>query len=239
MYFEARYYDPLSTRFISPDPLFAAEMEKCIESIVECNLYQYTGNNPIVRVDQTGEFWHIVIGAGVGALFSTADYFISTDVKDWDGGKLAAKAVSGALVGGATAANPMAGIVRGLAKAGGAGFIGGVADDMIDKGKLEIDQGSLEKGGKSALSNAFGFGVGKGLESKAKAWTTVTTPAKKLYPTTSTRPDNSVTTYVVSESAKISASSGAQQTIQDTAGAAGATIVNKVHDMATSTGDKN
>jgi RHS repeat-associated protein len=54
MYFEARYYDPVSTRFISPDPLFAAEMEKCIESIVECNLYQYTGNNPIVRIDMWG-----------------------------------------------------------------------------------------------------------------------------------------------------------------------------------------
>jgi RHS repeat-associated protein len=54
MYFEARYYDPLSARFISPDPLFAAEMEKCIESIVECNLYQYTGNNPVNFVDPSG-----------------------------------------------------------------------------------------------------------------------------------------------------------------------------------------
>jgi hypothetical protein len=32
-------------------------MEKCIESIVECNLYQYTGNNPVNRVDLTGEIW--------------------------------------------------------------------------------------------------------------------------------------------------------------------------------------
>jgi RHS repeat-associated protein len=65
MYFEARYYDPLSTRFISPDPLFAVEMEKCIESIVECNLYQYTGNNPLVRVDLSGLFGLTLMGSGV------------------------------------------------------------------------------------------------------------------------------------------------------------------------------
>ena len=55
-YFEARYYDPVTTRFVSPDPLFAVDMEKCIESIIECNLYQYTGNNPVNFVDPTGGF---------------------------------------------------------------------------------------------------------------------------------------------------------------------------------------
>lgn len=53
-YFEARFYDPLTARFISPDPLFAAEIEKCVGSMVECNLYQYTGNNPVNFVDILG-----------------------------------------------------------------------------------------------------------------------------------------------------------------------------------------
>ena len=39
---------------MSPDPLFAVDMEKCIESIIECNLYQYTGNNPVMSIDNTG-----------------------------------------------------------------------------------------------------------------------------------------------------------------------------------------
>ena len=54
MYFEARYYDPLSARFISPDPLYAEQMERCIESISQCNLYQYTSNNPLNYVDLWG-----------------------------------------------------------------------------------------------------------------------------------------------------------------------------------------
>jgi hypothetical protein len=44
----------VTTRFVSPDPLFAVDMEKCIESIIECNLYQYTGNNPVNFLDVTG-----------------------------------------------------------------------------------------------------------------------------------------------------------------------------------------
>lgn len=54
LYFEARYYDPISARFISPDPLFAEKVNKCIASVLECNLYQYTSNNPISYVDPTG-----------------------------------------------------------------------------------------------------------------------------------------------------------------------------------------
>lgn len=60
MYFEARYYDPLSTRFISPDPLFSEDVGRCVGSVIECNLYQYTGNNPVNFVDVFGlETWPV------------------------------------------------------------------------------------------------------------------------------------------------------------------------------------
>ena len=54
LYFEARYYDPLAGRFISPDPLYAEDMSRCIGSTIECNLYQYTGNNPLNYIDPQG-----------------------------------------------------------------------------------------------------------------------------------------------------------------------------------------
>jgi RHS repeat-associated protein len=86
MYFEARYYDPLSTRFISPDPLFAAEMEKCIESIVECNLYQYTGNNPVNFVDPDGTEIAGVNNGGSMTLFGFLSIGISiTQAVDHNG----------------------------------------------------------------------------------------------------------------------------------------------------------
>ncbi|CAA0111320.1 Putative deoxyribonuclease RhsC [BD1-7 clade bacterium] len=53
-YFEARFYDSVTGRFVSPDPLFAMELEKCAGSVVECNLYQYVGNGPIKRIDLKG-----------------------------------------------------------------------------------------------------------------------------------------------------------------------------------------
>jgi len=55
LYFEARYYDQLNGRFISPDPLFGEQMDKCLSSVIECNLYQYTKNNPLIYLDPDGE----------------------------------------------------------------------------------------------------------------------------------------------------------------------------------------
>lgn len=67
LYFEARYYDPLSGRFISPDPLFGEQMDKCLSSVIECNLYQYTGNNPVMFVDAFGFEKTVFISVGLGA----------------------------------------------------------------------------------------------------------------------------------------------------------------------------
>ncbi len=48
-YYRARYYDPLTGRFMSRDPLgFAAG---------DVNLYRYVGNNPVSLRDPLGLYW--------------------------------------------------------------------------------------------------------------------------------------------------------------------------------------
>lgn len=44
-FMRARYYDPTTGRFVSEDPIWAL------------NLYPYTGNNPITRIDPDGNSW--------------------------------------------------------------------------------------------------------------------------------------------------------------------------------------
>lgn len=234
MYFEARYYDPLSARFISPDPLFAAEMEKCIESIIECNLYQYTGNNPIVRVDLTGEAAHLAVGGTVGGIFSFGSYMIDVGrgKAEFNVSTMIQKTVTGIAVGAATAANPIAAVAKAGAaakvayqgvKALAAGSSGGAANYAIDHGKL--DSGAMKQVLIEGGANTIGLGAGKLIESTAKGWATTSKAAVKEYPVTSL---SGRVFYTVNEPAKESISEFTQQTIQDTTAAAASTVSNTV-----------
>jgi len=48
-YLNARYYNPEWGRFISPDPVLDTS------SAVGCNLFTYCGNDPVNKIDPTGE----------------------------------------------------------------------------------------------------------------------------------------------------------------------------------------
>ncbi|WP_159455413.1 FG-GAP-like repeat-containing protein [Pseudobacteriovorax antillogorgiicola] len=79
----ARYYSPELGRFISPDPLYLEQPERCISSPLSCNLYTYAGNNPLKYIDPSGldmvkaaEYF----SKGIGSLFQYKTTRIVTQV---------------------------------------------------------------------------------------------------------------------------------------------------------------
>lgn len=61
----ARLYDPVLGRFLSPDPF--VQLSDFTQNF---NRYSYCLNNPFVYVDENGEFWHIVAGAVIGGVMN-------------------------------------------------------------------------------------------------------------------------------------------------------------------------
>ena len=59
----ARLYDPYGGRFLSPDPY--VQLPDFSQNF---NRYSYCLNNPLSFTDQTGEFWHLIIGAAIGGV---------------------------------------------------------------------------------------------------------------------------------------------------------------------------
>lgn len=61
----ARLYDPLLGRFLSPDPYVQAP-----DHSQSFNRYSYCMNNPLKYVDEDGEFWWIIAAAVVGGVIN-------------------------------------------------------------------------------------------------------------------------------------------------------------------------
>ena len=152
-YLNSRFYDPEVKRFLSSDVyavVFAAT-----NGITDKNLYNYCDNNPVMRADDSGHFWHVVIGAVVGGGMELAGQLMSgKSLKEVNWAKVGVSALSG----GVSAAVP-GGFIT-------AAVIGGTTDvafDMID--------GNINSVGDAAKSFAWGAakevvsqGVGKALD---------------------------------------------------------------------------
>ena len=97
----ARLYDPVLGRFLSPDPY--VQMPDNTQNL---NRYLYALNNPFQYKDDSGEFiLSMIVGALIGAGVSALTYSVGTLVSgaDWDwknfGKKIGIGAFSGALGG--------------------------------------------------------------------------------------------------------------------------------------------
>jgi len=133
LYYNFRYYDPVSGRFVRADTTQtnAGGMDP----------YAYVGNNPEGRTDPTGHCWPwctALIGAAVGAVIgvavTTATSYATTG-KPPSGGELLQAAVSGAVSGAIVGVlGPGAGVVEAIGIGALTGAAGGVAGRLAYNG---------------------------------------------------------------------------------------------------------
>ena len=158
-YLQSRYYNPEIGRFISAD-----NYPSTGQGLTGNNMFAYCGNNPVSRNDEGGEFWHIVIGAAIGAVanfaISVASQVISgAEEIDWD--KAVVSAGVGLITGGLSAMGVPAGVLIGVnaGLSAAESVYGDISDNM--RGKANYSVGDIVahatiNAGVSALFTAAG-----------------------------------------------------------------------------------
>lgn len=109
-YYNARYYNPKTGRFISAD---LAEGP---------NRYAYVGNNPIMANDPSGEFLNIIVGAAIGATVDIGTQIVTNMIQGQSFSE-AAKNINWVQVGISAA---VGGATSGLSTAATVGRLGGI-----------------------------------------------------------------------------------------------------------------
>ena len=121
----ARLYDPVLGRFLSPDPYVPDGSYS-----QDFNRYSYARNNPMIYTDPDGEWIHIVIGAVIGGAVNLTVKAFQGKINSWGDGFAAfgigaAAGALGAATGGA------AFLAAGGGAAGAGGFVAGMAGGMV------------------------------------------------------------------------------------------------------------
>ena len=135
-YCQSRYYDPALGRFLNADAFASTG-----QGILGNNMFAYCGNNPISRVDATGQAWlaAAVGGAIAGGLIGASSYLVSNGISGeaFDAVKFAKAvgigAINGAIGGAAGTMKLIGKTVWSLA----AGAIAGVYTAINTEGTIE------------------------------------------------------------------------------------------------------
>ncbi len=151
----ARLYDPVTGRFLSPDPNV-----QMLDFTQNFNRYSYGLNNPFVYIDENGEFiltTAIVIGAVIGAAFGVYEGYKIAESKGATGWDKAWYMIGGGLIGGAGGAlGGWAGAAVGTAAAGAG--IGGFVAGAYTGGAAGAVTGFVNGFGMSMLENPQNVG---------------------------------------------------------------------------------
>jgi len=123
-YMRDRYYDPQVGRFVSEDPSgfgggdvnLYAYVDSVGKPLNETNPYIYTGNNPVNRVDPSGNSWISDIRSDVFSLSGNWSYYVGV------------AAGAAGYVAGDLACGPLCGYVVGTAGS----FVGGKVGALFD-----------------------------------------------------------------------------------------------------------
>ena len=155
-YLNTRYYSPELCRFINADNenVTVSNLTRCTDK----HLYAYCDNNPLVRVDDEGDFWHIVVGAVVGAAIGA----ISEAAAGGDWRTILVSTAAGALSGGLACTGLGVGalVAANVAISAGESFI----NQTIKKGVKNVNYAEVAfDGAVGGLTSAIG---GKGSGSK-------------------------------------------------------------------------
>ena len=159
-YLNARYYDPNVGRFLSPDN--ANLLLASPRALTDKNLYAYCDNNPVMRTDDNGDFWHIAVGGLLGGLISGIAQVASNIIE----GENAFDGVGAAFISGAASgalASTGVGIVGSIVGNAGISMIGNAATQVVEnKGFDDFDVGDMliddAIGGVTGLINGPGTG---------------------------------------------------------------------------------
>ncbi|HZB32323.1 MAG TPA: SpvB/TcaC N-terminal domain-containing protein [Streptosporangiaceae bacterium] len=108
-HYGARYYDPRTSVWQSPDPAIDAYLDGSVNggtrNSANLALYTYSYNNPVRLVDPDGRWVHIAVGAGVGALVGAGiEGYRQYRSGEFSGLRLLGAAAGGGVAGGMGAA---------------------------------------------------------------------------------------------------------------------------------------
>ena len=153
----ARLYDPLLGRFLSPDPYV-----QFLDYTQAFNRYSYCMNSPLCYVDENGEILGWIIGAAIiGGIVNVATHWKNID-NFWQGlgyfGVGAVAGTVGAATGGAVAgAGFIGGAIGGFVGGASSGFITGFGNTLVEGGNFA---NALYAGAGGALYGAVSGAAG-------------------------------------------------------------------------------